>query len=57
MGKFKEFEGMLKKKGYSGSSAAKIAAWAGNHKYGKSVMQEAARKGVSAASVKKKREK
>jgi len=54
-GGFKQFTSSLRKKGYSASSADKIAASAGRKKYGKAGMAKKAAAGRKAAAKKRKR--
>lgn len=53
MSKFKKLQEVLQKKGYSKESAGAIAHKIGVEKYGKKVMQKAAKEGVSAQTIKK----
>ena len=53
--KFDKMQSALEKKGYSEKASGAIAATIGREKYGKTVMAKAAAKGVSAASIAKKK--
>ena len=54
-GGFKQFTSSLRKKGYSASSADKIAASVGRKKYGKAGMAKKAAAGRKAAAKRRKR--